>query len=104
MGRSRYQNTPVIDGRHYGTWRLPVRGGGFRELNLLEGVRTFEYEYKRGDRLDHLAAKHWGDSSYWWVIALVNNISYPFPSGGLTYGKILKIPFDVKDVLEKILG
>jgi phage tail protein X len=29
-----------------------------------------------GDRLDNLAFKYYGNSTYWWVIARANNIGY----------------------------
>ena len=102
MGRSRYSDTPVIDGRFYGTFRLPVRALGLRELDLTTGVRTFDYVYQVGDRVDNLAARFYGDESYWWVICLVNGVSYPFASGGLTPGRALKVPYDAKDVLDRL--
>ena len=103
MGRSRYSQTEIIDNKYYATSELPVEGLGYREPNLLADVRTFDYKFSVGDRLDHLAAKFFNDETYWWVIALVNNIDYPFASGGLVPGRTLKIPFDVKDVLDKVL-
>lgn len=103
MARSRYSNTEIIDGKYYASFRLPVQAQGFRELDLLKGVRTLDYEFKLGDRLDHLAAKYFNDDGYWWIIAISNNIAYPFASGGLVPGRILKIPFNVQDVLDKIL-
>lgn len=102
MAKSRYTDTAVIDGHHFGTYSLPVQARGYKERNLLDGVKTFEYVYQRGDRLDKLAAKFFSESSYWWVIAIVNNIDYPFASGGLVPGRTLKIPFDVKDIFDRI--
>lgn len=102
MTRSRYSGTPVLDGRSFGTFRLPVRAAGMGELDLLAGVRSFEHTFKAGDRLDHLAARFFNDESYWWILALVNGISYPFASGGLIPGRTLRIPHDVKDVLDKL--
>lgn len=103
MARSRYSGTPTIDGRFYSSFALRPNPAGLKTVDLLAGVKTQEYVYKVGDRLDHLAAKHFGDEGYWWVIALVNNIVYPFASGGLIPGKVLLIPESVQDVLEKIL-
>lgn len=104
MAKSRYSNTQILDDRSFGTFRMPVRAMGLRELDLLAGVRSFEYTYKAGDRLDHLAARFFNDESYWWVIAMVNNIAYPFASGGLEPGVTLRIPHDVKDVLDKLFA
>ena len=102
MAKSRYSNTTIIDGHHFGTYRLPVRSLGLKEMDLLAGVSSFEYTYKVGDRLDHLAARFFNEESYWWIIAIVNNISYPFASGGLSPGRALRIPHDVKDVLDRL--
>lgn len=103
MAKGRYSNTPIIGNHHYSTFALPTRAKGLQALHLLAGVRTVEYTVKVGDRIDHLAAKHFGDDQYWWVIALVNGINYPFSSGGFKPGRLLKIPLNVKDVLDKIL-
>lgn len=102
MSKNRYSNTEIIDNTHYGTFKLPVRARGLSSLKLLTGISSTEYMYKAGDRLDILAAKFWGEDQYWWVIALVNDISYPFSSGGLIPGRILKIPNDPRDIFERI--
>lgn len=103
MARSRYSGTPTIDGKFYASFALRPNPGGLKTVDLLAGVRTFEHLYARGERLDHLAARYFGDDGYWWVIALVNNINYPFASGGLVPGTVLAIPEQVQDVLDKIL-
>lgn len=103
MAKSRYAETRLLDGKFYATHRLPVQAAGYKELDLLAGVKTFEHVYKRGERIDHLAAKYFRDEGYWWIICLVNKIDYPFASGGLVPGTKLRIPFDVKDVLNKIM-
>lgn len=97
MARSRYASTRVIDGRHYGTWRNPVAER--LDGDILEGVRTFDYTFSVGDRLDILAARFLGDDRYYWVIALVNNIIWPL---GVTPGTVLKIPKNVTDILNKL--
>ena len=103
MAKSRYSDTEIIDERRYGTWSLPLRSGGLREPDLLDNVKTVQYTIKVGDRPDHLAARFWNEDRYWWVICLVNNISYPFASGGWIPGKKIKVPVNISDVLEKIL-
>lgn len=102
MSKNRYADTEIIDGKFYGTFRLPSSNRGYTELDLLEGVKTVDYTYKVGDRLDHLAARYYNEDQYWWVIALVNKINYPFASGGLKPGKVLKIPVNVRDIFDKI--
>ena len=101
MSRSRYRDTPV-SGNHYETWSRPVAAQGYRQVDLLEGVKTFDYTYQVGDRLDVLAAKFFKEDGYWWVIALVNGIDYPFASGGLVPGRVLKIPNDPSDIFRKL--
>ena len=101
MARSRYSETDIIDGHRYASFSLPTFSMGLRDLDLLEGVKIQEYSFRRGDRLDHLAARFWGQDEYWWVIALVNNISYPL---GLRPPLRLKIPVNVQDVLSKIFS
>lgn len=103
MARSRYSDTEIMDAKNYRSYLLPRKAGGYAPLDLLAGVKTVDYLYKQGDRLDHLAAKFLGDDQYWWIIALVNEINYPFPSGGLVSGRILKIPKQASDVLDKLL-
>jgi hypothetical protein len=102
VARSRYADTPVVDNHHFASFRLPVRSAGLLPPDLLEGVRTFDYVLKDNERPDHLAARFWNEDTYWWVLMLVNEISYPFRSGGWTPGITLRVPFVVSDVLEKL--
>lgn len=103
MAKARYSDTEVVDGRFLATYVLPVHSLGLADLDLLAGVRTVEHQVSRGDRLDHLAAKFYNDEAYWWVIALANGVHYPFASGGLEPGRILRVPLDVREVLDKIM-
>ena len=103
MPRSRYERCEVIDGKYFGSFRIPTRSRGYRDIDLLEGVRTFEYEVKVGDRADTIAANHLGSEEYFWVVLAVNAIPYAFGSKGLVPGKPIKLPHDVKDVLAKFL-
>ena len=103
MAKTRYTDTVVLDNNHYSTWSYPVKSLGYKEIDLLENIRSFEHIIVLGERADHLAARFFGDESYWWVICLVNGINYPFKSGGWTPGRALRIPFDVKDVLDKLM-
>jgi hypothetical protein len=104
MPKSRYTDTAVVDKHHYVTWSLPVKSLGLVERDLVTGIQMIDHVIQRGERIDHLAAKYLGEEQYWWVIALVNKISYPFKSGGFTPGRLLKIPVNVKDVFDRIFG
>jgi nucleoid-associated protein YgaU len=102
MSKSRYVDTEILNNRNYGTFDIPSLARGFRELDLLATVKTTDYTWSAGDRMDKLSAKFYGDESYWWVIALTNNITYPFASGGLVPGNILKVPINVQDVFDQL--
>lgn len=52
------------------------------------------------DRLDLLANQYYGDSVYWWVIAVANNIN-----DGTLYleeGRQLRIPADLPTILNEL--
>lgn len=52
-----------------------------------------------GDRLDNLAYKYYGRSSYWWIIALANNIG----KGDLIVpvGEQIRIPQNTAKIIEE---
>src|SRR5438105_1760872 len=102
MSKSRYASTPIVSNHHYTTFSLPVAAKGYRQRDLLAGIRTFEYVIQVGDRPDHLAARFLNDESLWWLVCLVNNIYYPFSSGGFKPGATLRIPVEARDVLDRI--
>ena len=97
MGRSRYAGNKVF-GDHYGTWDNPVTDN-ILGPDILDGVDTVDYIYGIADRLDLLAYKYYGDSDYWWIIALANNVQDPF---SVAVGQRLKIPQDIRAILGKI--
>ena len=109
MAKSRYfPNRTIFNPQrqepvHFATWNVPINMRGYDPINLLAGQQYSEYIWKFGDRIDRLAFHHLGDDQYWWIIALVNNINYPFSSGGLVAGKVLIIPSNVRDVLDKLM-
>lgn len=51
---------------------------------------------RRSDRLDLLAYQYYGDSSYWWVIARVNNVGKGTFS--LPPGLRIRIPYPVTEL------
>ena len=99
MARSRYSNTKVLDGFYYSTWRNRALEGSI-EPNMLDGISTVEHFVVAGERLDHLAARYFGDDQYYWVIALVNSIANPLD---ISPGQRLLIPNSVKQVLDKLM-
>ena len=54
--------------------------------------------WKESDRMDAMAEDMLGDSRYWWVICMMNDLVNPF-SYTLIPGTLLKIPHDVSSVI-----
>ncbi len=98
MGRSRYAGMRVIDGNHYATWEDPTSSNTMGP-DILDGVETLDHVLVAGERLDIIAHRYYGDEDYWWVIALSNRIMDPFM---LVVGTKLRIPSDVRSILNKI--
>lgn len=97
MGKSRYNGTEILDNNHYGTWDDPTNGSN--GLDILANVDTVDHIIKIGERLDTLAYVYYGDSDYWWIIALANRIIDPF---SISPGDKLRIPRDAKTILDKV--
>lgn len=91
MAASRYRHTNIISGSYYETFEFP----NFDVLN----IPTFNIRTSDNDRLDTLAFKHLGAGEYWWMIAMVNNLSWAFD---FVPGDILKIPVDAQDILKTL--
>lgn len=98
MGKSRYTNTPVIDGNHYATWTDPLAGNPLGP-DILDGVETVDHIWQAGDRFDNLAYQYYGDQDYWWVIALANRVIDPF---SVTPGTRLRVPTAAKSIVDKV--
>jgi nucleoid-associated protein YgaU len=88
----------VVDNKHYGTWNEPTENN-ILGPDILDGIQTVDHVITSGDRLDLISKKYCGDEEYWWIIALVNRIADPF---SLTAGQTLKVPTDIKPILNKI--
>ncbi len=105
MARSRYVNNPTVqdvssnEPQHFLTWNFPIDLAGFAPIDLLKDTDYIEYSWRLGDRLDRLASKYYSDDQYWWVIALVNSVSYPL---SIKVGTVLRIPKDVNPVLQRL--
>lgn len=90
MALSRYRNVNTIDKKFFESVDFPTK-------TRLDEVPTFKVRIAQFDRLDQLAFKHLGSGEYWWVIALLNDISWAFD---FEPGAVIKIPVDVQDVLK----
>ena len=92
MAVSRYRNTNLIDGKFYETSKFPTK-------KQLDNIPTVTIRIAQFERLDRLAHRHLGDGTYWWIIALMNDIDWVF---GFEAGDLIKIPVDIQDVLRLI--
>jgi nucleoid-associated protein YgaU len=89
---SRYRSSEVSDNKYYETFRFP-------DKKKLDDVPVLRVRVARFDRLDQLAAKYLGDGSYWWVIAMMNDLSWGFK---FEEGQILRIPVSLDDILRLV--
>lgn len=68
MGKSRYDKYAKSKTlKDYGVVSLPTV--------QINDSQFFKITFKQGDRLDLLAKKYFKDSTLWWVIAIVNNLT-----------------------------
>lgn len=67
----------------------------------LQHPDDFIVQIKDGERLDSLAEKYLGDGRYWWVICVVNNISFPFGED-VSAGTIIRIPNKLDRVFQHL--
>lgn len=104
MAKSRYSDTQIIDKKYYETQTFPRHPSKIVPLDVLSGIQTFDHVVSQGERLDHISSRYFGVDEYWWVIAYVNGIDYPFSSGGVTPGRVIRIPSDVDDVMRRLLS
>ena len=57
--------------------------------------------WKDTDRMDAMAETFYGDSRYWWIICLMNNLVNPF-SYDLLPGTLIKIPNEASTIVNMI--
>lgn len=95
MATSRYTYTPRFDqGRGIGTWL-----GVSKIFDAVEQgqIETTTVVLTQGQRLDHLAGQHYGNSSYWWVIAAASGIGWALQC---PEGTVLRIPKNLELALQ----
>lgn len=89
MAESRYRTAAIIDQSFYESVDFPSQ-------EQLDTINTFRIRIAQFERLDNLAFKHLGAGEYWWVIALINGLEWPY---AFEAGQIIKIPVELDDVL-----
>jgi len=85
MAISRYRNSSVLRGKF--SFKLDPKTRKPKELIIFDGqkyttlsddaldmINAFEITYKKTDTLMAISQRYYGDPTYWWVIALINNI------------------------------
>jgi hypothetical protein len=91
MALSRYRNLNLLgNGKYYETSKFP-------SAEALSEFTTIQIIANKFDRLDNLAHIHLGDSQYWWIIALFNNLDWAY---SIQEGQVLKIPTSLDEVLK----
>ena len=66
-------------------------------VKLYKAIQSGDLQYQTyvladGERLDVIAQRYYGDSSYWWVIAACSGIGWPLQ---LPAGTLLRIPQNI---------
>lgn len=91
MANNYYKKSDITNRTYY---RIPK----YIEKDFSD-IKGREIRVVEGDRLDVIAAVETGDPQNWRALALYNNIGYFFD---LTPGQILRIPYDINEVLRRI--
>jgi hypothetical protein len=86
-----YKKTDIIDNYYY-------KPPAWINANFSD-IQCTTIEIHDGDRLDIIAEQLYQDPSLWKALALLNNLNYFFD---ITPGMVIKIPVNIKDVLERI--
>ena len=99
MANSRYNNFSKVRSNNSDYYRLET----FPSIKTedLEEIPHNVVMWKETDRMDAMAETFYGDSRYWWIICLMNDLVNPF-SYNLLPGTPLKIPHDVNSVISII--
>ena len=60
--------------------------------DLKKDIPYFTHETKRGETLDYLALKYYNNPTYWWIIAMFNDIQDAFIENLKERYPVLQIP------------
>lgn len=92
MPFSRYANFKTVLDVKTNKKRLetfpPVEGAELRSRS------DIIIELDQAQRIDAIAASYLGDGRYWWIICLLNDLTFPFGKN-LKAGTVLRIPSNV---------
>jgi nucleoid-associated protein YgaU len=95
MAMRRYARSPVLrGGAHYGT----SQGSRAIRSAIDRGSIRFDvFVTSRGDRLDAIAGRVYGDARLWWIIAAASGVGWGLQ---VPPGTRLRIPRDLSEVSE----
>lgn len=98
MAVSRYNNSWILNNNISGPYFETLDDVWFIYDQVQDGtIPSHEVIVKPGVRIEHIAFDEFGDSEYWWVISLCNNIGFaPQVRGGTS----LLVPNNIDDVLK----
>ena len=99
MANSRYNNFSKVRSNNADYYRLET----FPSIRSdeLAGITHSIVMWKESDRMDAMAESFFGDSRYWFVICLMNDLVNPF-SYNLFPCNLLKIPNEVSTVVNMV--
>lgn len=92
MATSRYAFTRRIDGTRIATTDISSKIF-FAAQNNQIGFNVIKLAEKQ--RLDHIAATSYGDSTLWWVIAAASGVGW---AAQCPAGTILRVPSDLNQI------
>ncbi len=90
----RYRNSGLIKGGKLLSTSQTIKI--VRRLVSNGTVLTTRYISKENDRLDVIAGRIYGDSSYWWIIAACSNIGWGLQ---IPPNTVIEYPTNLNDVL-----
>jgi hypothetical protein len=96
MATSRYAFVRRLDGNSIATTDVSSRIYFAVQRNQI-GYNTFKLTDLQ--RLDHVAAKTYGDATLWWVIAAASGIGWSMQCPA---GTVLRVPSDLNQVFDLI--
>lgn len=91
----RYTGTPF----YYDTIQERESAGIAQDIS--KDAPSFTHITKRGESLDALALKYYNNPTYWWIIAMFNNIQDAFIDNLKAQYPLLQIPNIASVVFEK---
>ena len=93
MGISRYAFTQRLDANTMATSDLSSR----IYIACVRGaIPCSSYTLRTGERLEHIAARAFGDEKLWWIIAAASGIGWALQ---VTPGTLLRIPTNINAII-----